>query len=54
MGLNIKFLIIVFPVINIFNTLRSDNLFLNVLRLVRIFNTTEYRKMTSIRLHLCA
>jgi hypothetical protein len=37
----------VFCNIGFFNSLRSDNLLLNVLRLVRIFNTMEYRKMTS-------
>jgi len=36
--------------VGFFNTLRSVNLLLNVLRLVRILNTTEYRMMMSIRL----
>jgi hypothetical protein len=40
--------------VGFFNNLRSDNLILNVLRLVRIFIVIEYKKRTSIRLHLCA
>ena len=37
--------------VGFFNTLRSHNLLLKVLRRVRILNTSEQRMMMSVRLH---
>ena len=52
MDLNIKCF---FPSnVGFFSILLSDNLLLNLSRLVRIFNTIEYMKMTSISPHLRA
>ena len=40
--------------VGFYNTLLSVNLLFNVLRLVLILNTTEYRLMMSIHLPSCA